>query len=95
VRWQRLRVLFPVIVEKRHITTRVCELNLRRRAIGTQPIVGSASYAKNVFTVVGAGALVVGTTDAFHFVYQPLSGDGTIVARLVSVPGVRGMQRQE
>ena len=48
---------------------------------------GSASYASGVFTVKGAGAEIFGTADAFHFVYQPLSGDGTIVARVVSLQG--------
>jgi len=40
--------------------------------------------------VVGAGAQIYGTADAFHFVYQPLSGDGTIMARLVSLQGGSG-----
>ena len=34
----------------------------------------------------GAGGQFSGTADAFHFVYQPFSGDGSIVARVVSVP---------
>jgi hypothetical protein len=53
-------------------------------------VAGSASYANNVFTVSGAGAQIYGTADAFHFVYQPLSGDGTIIARLVSLQGGTG-----
>src|SRR5260370_23003813 len=59
--------------------------------VGTVGLAGSVSYANNVFTVQGAGCgfnncLNGGsvTADAFHFVYQPLSGDGTIVARVVS-----------
>jgi subtilase family serine protease len=58
--------------------------------IGSTGLAGSAGYANGVFTVTGAGAQIYGTTDAFHFVYQPLSGDGTIVARLVSVQGGSG-----
>jgi hypothetical protein len=53
-------------------------------------VAGNVSYANGVFTVAGAGAQIYGTADAFHFVYQPLSGDGTIVARLVSVQGGAG-----
>jgi len=54
--------------------------------IGSVPAAGSASYANGVFTVTGAGSsFMSGTTDAFHFAYQSLSGDGTIVARVVSV----------
>src|SRR5262249_37730951 len=49
---------------------------------------GSASYANNIFTVAGAGQGTFSTTaDSFHFVYQPLSGDGTIVARVLSLQG--------
>jgi regulation of enolase protein 1 (concanavalin A-like superfamily) len=51
-------------------------------AVGAQ---GSASFADPTFTVAGAGADVWGTADAFHFVYQPLDGDGTIVARVASI----------
>jgi regulation of enolase protein 1 (concanavalin A-like superfamily) len=54
--------------------------------IGVVGKVGSASYANNVFTVQGGGSsFFSGTADGFHFVYQQLSGDGTIVARLVSI----------
>src|SRR6266849_574513 len=49
--------------------------------IGSTGVAGNASYASDVFTVKGAGAQIYGTADAFHFVYQPLSGDGTVVAR--------------
>src|SRR4029077_487832 len=58
--------------------------------VGSTGLAGSASYANGVFTVKGAGAQIYGTADAFHFVYQPLSGDGTIIARLVSVQGGSG-----
>ena len=46
---------------------------------------GSATFASDVFTVLGTGTAssgFSGTTDTFHYVYQQLSGDGTIVARL-------------
>jgi len=55
--------------------------------VGATGLAGSASYANNVFTVKGAGGQIYGTADAFHFVYQPLSGDGSIVARVLSVQG--------
>jgi YD repeat-containing protein len=60
--------------------------------IGTVGVTGSASYANNVFTVQGAGNSVGGTADGFHFVYQSLSGDGTIVARVVSLQGAWASQ---
>jgi RHS repeat-associated protein len=54
--------------------------------VGAVGIAGSSSYANGTFTVNGAGGQLSGTADAFHFVYQPLSGDGSIVARVVSMP---------
>jgi hypothetical protein len=53
--------------------------------IGQVGVAGNASYANGTFTVSGAGASVWSTADGFHFAYQPLSGDGTIVARVASV----------
>jgi hypothetical protein len=82
--------------------TKTTTLSLTVRQVPTLPTVwtdgdigatgkaGSAGYASGVFTVKGAGAEIFGTADAFHFVYQPLSGDGTIVARLVSGQGGGG-----
>ena len=56
--------------------------------VGSVGAVGGASFASGTFTIAGAGADVWGTTDAMRFVYQPLSGDGTIVARVASVQNV-------
>jgi len=56
--------------------------------VGDVGIAGSASYTAPTFTVNGAGADVWGTADALNFVYQPLSGDGSIVARVASVQNV-------
>ncbi|HEX3703078.1 MAG TPA: phospholipase D-like domain-containing protein [Vicinamibacterales bacterium] len=53
--------------------------------IGAVPIAGSAQYANGTFTVTASGADIWGTADAFNYVYQPLSGDGQIVARVASV----------
>ncbi len=55
--------------------------------IGSVGLSGSATYANNVFTVKGSGTGMTGTADGMHFVYQLLSGDGTIVARVVSSSG--------
>jgi regulation of enolase protein 1 (concanavalin A-like superfamily)/phosphatidylserine/phosphatidylglycerophosphate/cardiolipin synthase-like enzyme len=52
--------------------------------IGSTGLAGSASSAVGVFTVNGAGSDIWSTADSFHFVYQPLSGDGQIVARVAS-----------
>jgi uncharacterized membrane protein len=55
--------------------------------IGVVGPAGSASYASGVFTVKGSGQYVWGTEDGFNFLYEPLVGDGTIVARVVSFGG--------
>jgi IPT/TIG domain len=55
--------------------------------LGYVGVVGSATYSNGTFTVQAAGADIGGSADGMHFVYQPLSGDGTIVARVVSLAG--------
>jgi regulation of enolase protein 1 (concanavalin A-like superfamily) len=55
--------------------------------IGNFGLAGSATYSNGTFTINGAGSGIQGTTDAMHFVYQPLSGDGSIVARVSSYTG--------
>jgi hypothetical protein len=51
-------------------------------AVGSR---GSARFSHGNFTVTGSGADIWGTADAFHYVYQTLQGDGTIVARVDSL----------
>ncbi len=55
--------------------------------IGTVGLSGSSSYANGVFTVEGAGGGMGSRADALHFVYEPLTGNGSIVARIVSLSG--------
>jgi len=56
--------------------------------VGTVGLVGSAGYANGTFTVAGAGqGTLFASSDGFHFVYQSLSGDGTIIARVASLQG--------
>ena len=45
---------------------------------------GAARVAAGTFTVTASGEDIFGQADSFHFVYQPLRGDGQIVARVVS-----------
>jgi regulation of enolase protein 1 (concanavalin A-like superfamily) len=52
--------------------------------VGQVGVAGSASYANGTFTVSAGGTLIWGTADGMHFVYQPLSSDGTLVARVLS-----------
>ena len=52
--------------------------------VGEVGVEGSASFDAGAFTVLGSGVDIWGTADEFQFVYQPLTGDGTILTRVVS-----------
>jgi regulation of enolase protein 1 (concanavalin A-like superfamily) len=52
--------------------------------VGTVGKAGSATYASPTFTILGAGGDIWDKQDAFHYVYQPLTGDGTIIARVAT-----------
>jgi glucose/arabinose dehydrogenase len=55
--------------------------------VGAVGLAGSSTYdsASGKFTVKGAGADTWGTADSFRYVYQPVTGDTQIVARVVSL----------
>jgi fibronectin type 3 domain-containing protein/regulation of enolase protein 1 (concanavalin A-like superfamily) len=46
---------------------------------------GSATYSNGVYTVKGSGSDISGNKDAFHYVYQQITGDATIIVRVLSV----------
>jgi hypothetical protein len=56
--------------------------------VGTVAAAGSWSQAGGVYSVNGSGADIYGTADAFRFVYQNITGDATITARVTSVQAV-------
>jgi regulation of enolase protein 1 (concanavalin A-like superfamily) len=53
--------------------------------IGAVGVAGSANFASGTFTVSGSGADIWGTADAFRFVYQDVTGDFTISAKVPSL----------
>ncbi|HEX2360870.1 MAG TPA: S8 family serine peptidase, partial [Jiangellaceae bacterium] len=55
--------------------------------IGVVGAAGSASYADGVVTVRASGQQIWNTADGLHLAYQPLAGDGTILARVGSLAG--------
>ncbi|HVZ19894.1 MAG TPA: putative Ig domain-containing protein [Vicinamibacterales bacterium] len=59
--------------------------------VGATSPAGSASLdaATGIAVVAGAGDDIWGTADAFQFFYQPLTGDGEIVAHVASVQNIR------
>jgi RHS repeat-associated protein len=69
------------------VTTQPLPNSWLNQDVGSVPSAGNATYASGVFSVTGSGVGISGSSDELHFVYQPLSGDGTIVARVVSTQG--------
>ena len=53
--------------------------------IGNVGAAGSAVFSNGTFTVEGSGVDIWDYQDGFHFVYQPLNGDGAIVARVAGL----------
>lgn len=53
--------------------------------IGAVGGVGAAGITGSTFKIMGGGADVWGTNDEFHYVSQPLSGDGSITVRVASM----------
>ncbi|MGE3403277.1 MAG: hypothetical protein AB7K63_11845, partial [Vicinamibacterales bacterium] len=56
--------------------------------IGAVGAAGSVTLNAGVFTVRGAGADVWNSADAFRFLYVPLAGDGSVIARVAAVDNV-------
>ena len=54
------------------------------RDIGSPSPAGSASYSNQQFSISGSGADIWNTSDQFRFVYQQISGDIQVVARVNS-----------
>ena len=54
--------------------------------VGTVSATGSFTQGSNL-VVAGSGADIWGTTDEFRFAYKQLTGDGTIVGKVVSLAG--------
>ena len=53
--------------------------------VGAVGVAGDASYSSGSFDVCGSGADIWNSPDAFHFVYQSLTGDGSITAHVASI----------
>jgi hypothetical protein len=50
-------------------------------------LAGSATSADPLYTVTGSGSDIWGNNDNFHYLYKPLTGDGRLTGRVVSVSG--------
>jgi poly(hydroxyalkanoate) depolymerase family esterase len=56
--------------------------------VGAAGVAGSATGSNGVFTVAGSGADIWNASDAFRFVYVPVNGNCTIVARVTAVQNI-------
>jgi hypothetical protein len=53
--------------------------------IGAVTIAGTGTYSNGTFQIKASGSDIWGTADGFHYVYEQLSGDASIVARVASL----------
>lgn len=53
-------------------------------SVGSPGVAGSATQSGNTWTVRGGGDDIWNATDNFHYVHQPLNGDGEITVRVAS-----------
>ena len=58
--------------------------------IGAVGAAGSVSESSSGLSVKGSGGDIYGTADEFHFVYQNVSGDATVTARVASLTNTNG-----
>jgi autotransporter-associated beta strand protein len=61
--------------------------------VGGVAFVGNAGYSNGAYTVYGSGADIWTQADSFHFVHQPLSGDGAIMARVTAQQNTSGFAK--
>jgi outer membrane protein assembly factor BamB len=63
----------------------LCPRTWKCKDIGqVSPGPGSQTMSGGMWTVTGGGGDIFGTSDSFHFVYQPLAADGSMSARITS-----------
>ncbi|MBI5383524.1 MAG: immunoglobulin domain-containing protein [Verrucomicrobia bacterium] len=73
------------------VTSRVATLTVlppspwANHDVGVTGLPGSANITDGTFSVSGSGAGIEGTADAFHFTHQTWTGDGQIVARVLTL----------
>jgi outer membrane protein assembly factor BamB len=61
--------------------------------IGDSSVVGDQSLSSGTWTLKGTGIDISGYSDQFHYVWQQLSADGTISARVLSQTNTGGWAR--
>ena len=65
----------------------------KETGVGNPPLPGFVAYASGMFAVQAGGADIGGSSDQFWFVYQPLDGDGEVVARVDSLNNTHALAK--
>ena len=76
------RAAFDFVKPKGQVPACVLSGDWESADIGNTGLPGQSCSDEQQFSVQGAGADIWGNTDAFHFLYKELTGDGEITARL-------------
>ena len=58
--------------------------------IGAPALAGSATFQNGTYTIVGSGNDIWDQADQFHYVYQAVTGDIDVSARVASLQGSNG-----
>jgi lysozyme family protein len=58
--------------------------------VGAVPMAGAAGYNNGVFSIRSAGYDFWTAPDEFHYVYQPISANATIIAKVTSIQNSNG-----
>jgi outer membrane protein assembly factor BamB len=61
-----------------------CPINWSCADIGTPVLAGNESLINGVWSIQGAGNDIWGTSDQFHYDWQPLAGDGTLSGHVLT-----------
>jgi hypothetical protein len=81
------------ITDSTAVTIRSLPVDWVSGDVGAVGVAGSANYNAGTFSVRGSGTDIWGSADAMHFAYQPLTGNGQIVARVASVQNTNGFAK--
>ena len=60
-------------------------MDQRNTDIGRPKVSGGVTYANGAYTIHAGGTDIWDTADQFHFVYQPVTGDVDVIARVRSI----------
>ncbi|MEO8520456.1 MAG: Ig-like domain-containing protein [Acidobacteriota bacterium] len=58
--------------------------------IGNPAVAGSVAYSQGVYQQRAGGTDIWGTSDQFHFIYQPVNGDVEVIARVRALGATDG-----